>query len=69
MIALLLLGFGIVAFIQIPALVRKQWWRELISFLVLWTTGLLLSILLSMGVHIPPVTVIIGQYLSHLFPM
>jgi len=64
MSALLLLGFGIVALIQIPGLVRKQWWRELTAFLVLWAAGLILSILLAVGVQLPQVTTIIGKLIS-----
>jgi hypothetical protein len=64
MIALLLLGFGIVAIIQIPGLVRKQWWRELNVFLLLWATGLILSILMAAGVKLPEITTIIGDAIA-----
>jgi len=64
MIALLLLGFGIVALIQIPGLVRKQWWIELTAFMVLWTIGLILSILMASGVKLPQVTTIIAKLIS-----
>lgn len=67
MIALLLIGFGIVALIQIPGLVRKQWWRELIVFTILWLSGLTLSVMLSLGVKIPEVTMIIGNIVSKMF--
>ncbi len=67
MIALLLLGFGIVALLQIPGLVRKQWWRELIVFTMLWLSGLILSLFLTFGVKLPAVTTIIGNIVSKLF--
>jgi len=67
MIALLLLGFGIVALIQIPGLVKKQWWWELIIFTILWLSGLILSVLLVLGVKFPETTTIIGNMVSKLF--
>jgi len=67
MIALLLLGFAGIALIQIPSLVHKQWWWELIVFTIFWLSGLILSVLLSLGVKLPPVTTIIGNYISKIF--
>ena len=67
MIALLLIGFGLVALIQIPGLIRKQWWRELIVFTILWLSGLTLSVMLSLGVKFPEVTMIIGNIVSKMF--
>ncbi|MDD3364892.1 MAG: hypothetical protein PHZ03_07935 [Syntrophomonas sp.] len=67
MIALLLIGFGIVALTQIPGLVRKQWWRELICFAVLWSMGLILSLMISMGITLPPISTIIGKSLTGMF--
>ncbi|MEN6461890.1 MAG: hypothetical protein ABFC94_11050 [Syntrophomonas sp.] len=58
MIALLILVFAIIALLQVPSLVRKQWWRELITFLVLWLLGLILSILVSLGVKIQVTSII-----------
>lgn len=63
MIALLILVFAIIALIQIPSLIRKQWWREFIVFIVLWLLGLILSILISFGVKIQ-VTSIIWKILA-----
>ncbi|HPF43895.1 MAG TPA: hypothetical protein PKV15_04300 [Syntrophomonadaceae bacterium] len=67
MIALLLMGFGIVALIQIPGLIKKQWWRELACFTVLWSIGLVLSVMLAMGITLPPVSTMINQYISGMF--
>jgi len=61
MIGLLLLGFVIVGLIQIPGLVRKQWWWELTVFVILWLSGLILSLLLVLGVNFPKVTTIIVE--------
>ncbi|NLW92663.1 MAG: hypothetical protein GXY34_13825 [Syntrophomonadaceae bacterium] len=64
MIALLLIGFGMVALIQIPGLVRKQWWRELSFFMVLWFMGLILSVMVSIGITLPPISSIINKSLT-----
>lgn len=67
MIALLLVGFAILALLQIPSLVRKRWWRELICFAVLWFMGLILSIMVSMGINLPPITTIINKFITETF--
>jgi hypothetical protein len=67
MIALLLIGFGIVALIQVPGLVRKQWWRELICYTVLWFMGLVFSVMLARGINLPPITTIINDSITRMF--
>ncbi len=67
MIALLIMGFGIVALIQIPALVKKQWWRELICFTVLWSAGFILSIMISTGITLPSISMIINKTIVGIF--
>lgn len=67
MIAFFIFGFGIMAFIQVPGLVRKQWWRELICFAVLWFMGLIFSVMISMGINLPPITTIINDALTGMF--
>ena len=66
MIALVLIGFGMVALIQIPALVRKQWWRELICFAAVWSLGLILAVMVSMGIKLPPLTTIINEAITRM---
>ncbi|MDD3894896.1 MAG: hypothetical protein PHU36_07740 [Syntrophomonadaceae bacterium] len=61
MIILLLIGFGLVALIQIPRLIKKQWRRELICFSILWAIGLILSVLIAAGITLPPVATLINQ--------
>ncbi|NLB53535.1 MAG: hypothetical protein GX808_11480 [Syntrophomonadaceae bacterium] len=67
MIALLLMGFGIVALIQIPSLIKKQWRRELICFTILWSIGLVLSIMIAVGITMPPISTIINHYITVMF--
>lgn len=67
MIALLLMGFGIVALIQIPGLIKKHWWRELTCFAVLWSIGLILSIMIAMGIILPPISTLINHTISGWF--
>lgn len=69
MIALLVIGFVILAGWQIPYLVRKRWWRELIVFSALWSAGFILSVMLSMGITLPPITTIINKSITGLLGM
>jgi hypothetical protein len=64
MMALLLIGFGMLALWEIPGLVRKSWWRELICFVVLWFMGFIFSVMISMGINLPPISTIIGKLLT-----
>ncbi|HNX28780.1 MAG TPA: hypothetical protein PKN87_05130 [Syntrophomonadaceae bacterium] len=67
MIILLLIGFGLVALIQIPRLIKKQWRRELICFSILWAIGLILSLIIAMGITLPPVSTLINHTISGWF--
>ena len=67
MIALLFIGFVMLAFWQIPSLIRKRWWRELICFAVFWLVGLTLSLMIAMGITLPPITTFIGNLISRMF--
>jgi hypothetical protein len=67
MIALLLIGFAILALLQIPSLVRKRWWRELICFAVLWFMGLIFSVMVSLGITLPPISTIINKFITVTF--
>ena len=62
MIALLLIGFTILA-----SLVRKRWWKELICFAVLWFLGLVFSVMVSMGINLPPISTIINKFITGMF--
>jgi len=67
MIALILIGFALLALWQIPSLVRDRWWRELICFAGLWFIGLILSLMIAMGTTLPPITTVIGKLISRMF--
>ena len=49
----LLLLFAIIALLEIPGLMRKKEWPELIAFSILLTIGFLLSFLQVIGVEDP----------------
>ena len=49
----LLLLFAIIALLEIPGLMRKKEWPELIAFSILLTIGFLLSFLQVIGVEVP----------------
>jgi len=67
MISLLLIGFVMVALWQIPSLVRTGWWKEIIVFMVLWSAGLILSVIVSMGIKLPPISTIINKSITGMF--
>ena len=64
MIVLLLVGFGMLALWQIRGLVQKHWRRELICFVILWFMGFIFSVILSMGIDLPPITTIINKFIT-----
>jgi hypothetical protein len=53
----------IISLFEIPPLVKKKWWREIIVYFLLLSAGLMLSILLCLNVPIPsPLDLIIKIY-------
>lgn len=66
MIALVVLGFAGFGYLQISELAKKQWWRELVVFTVLWLAGFVLSSLMTLGVQIPPLTMLMGKFIERL---
>ncbi len=44
---------AIISLFEIPPLIKKKWWREVIVYFLLLSGGLTLSVLLSMNVPIP----------------
>lgn len=58
MIALLIFSFISIAFMQVPGLIKKQWWKEVIVYLFLWLLGLILSLLIALGVKIQITSII-----------
>jgi hypothetical protein len=53
MIFLVVLGFGLMIFLEMPELIQKKYYRELVVFCILTLIGLILSILLTLGVELP----------------
>ena len=51
-VGILLIG-AIISFFEIPPLVKKKWWREIIVYFLLLSAGMTLAILLSKDVSIP----------------
>jgi hypothetical protein len=69
LILLLLIGFGFVASIQLPGLIKKQWWKELVCFSALWIAGLILSLMIAAGITLPPITTIINSAIVNMCGM
>ena len=48
-----LIGFALIAFFQIPGLVKKKEWRELVIFSIFLFVGFSLNLLMSFGIKLP----------------
>lgn len=53
MIFLLIMAFTGMALVEVPGLIRKKYWRELIVFVFLMLVGFILSLLLTLGINLP----------------
>jgi hypothetical protein len=49
---ILLIG-AIISLFEIPPLVKKKWWREIIVYFILLSVGMTLAILISKNITIP----------------
>lgn len=49
----ILFSGAIISIFEIPPLIKKKWWREIIVFLILLSAGITLAILLSKHITIP----------------
>lgn len=52
MIILLILIYVFIAYIHIPGLIKKKYWRDLAAFIVFMTVAFTLSLLYSLDVKI-----------------
>lgn len=52
-ILLLIMAFTGVMFLEVPALIRKKYWRELLVFMVFLSVGFILAFLQIIGIKIP----------------
>ncbi len=66
MLFLTILAFALIGMFEIPPLVHRKQWRELIASSILLLIGLILAILLSLGVPIPPVSTSITKLFTPL---
>lgn len=64
----LLLVFALIILLEIPGLVRKKEWPELITFSILLTIGFILSFLQVIGVEVPNPNKGIGNLIKLLTP-
>ncbi|CDX04740.1 hypothetical protein DesLBE_2552 [Desulfitobacterium sp. LBE] len=49
---LVIVFLGVVLF-ELPELIQKRYWRELITVIFLLSIGFILSLLLAMGIEVP----------------
>jgi len=58
-LALIIFAFAIICFIEIPDLVKKHYWRELVIFIAFLIPGFVLTMLVGLNIKIPsPIPVI-----------
>lgn len=61
MILLLLCGFSLIFLWEVPRLIQRKYWRELLVFCLFMAVALLFSVLLTIGVELPQVSTAIGD--------
>jgi hypothetical protein len=69
MIILLILVYTTIALIQIPRLVKKKYWRELVAFSCFLVIAFIFSLLLGMGMKIPSPLIIIQHEIQDRFDL
>lgn len=67
MILLLILAFAGVVLFEVPGLIRRGYWRELVAFSVFLCLGFVLGLLLMLGIELPNVTTAISDFIKGLF--
>lgn len=67
MLIILFFIFLMIALIDIPGLIRKQYWWELMVYSGLMLIALILSVLIVSGVPLPAVTTEIGRFIEKIF--
>jgi hypothetical protein len=67
MVLLVVIIFGVIAWLEIPGMVQKKYWRELIVYCALLLPEFVLSLLLTMGVNFPAVSTAIFEMVKSIF--
>lgn len=66
MMILLIIVTGFTIYIEVPGLVKKNYWREIILFSVLLTIGFIFLLLIIIGVKIPSPALYIEKIVNNL---
>lgn len=69
MVILIILAFAIIVLLEIPGLIQKKYWPELIVFVILLFLGFGLSLLLVSGVNLPYISNVIAQSIIKLWSL
>jgi hypothetical protein len=62
--ALILIGFALIALIDLTPLIRRRSWRGLAAFLLLFVPALTLAILQVNGIQVPSVMILLWKALK-----
>jgi len=68
MIALLIVAFAVILLIQVPKLIKKKYWRELLVYSVLMTLAFVMCLLYALHVDIQNPVKNTQYYIKDLFP-
>lgn len=69
MIVLMIMGFMLIAFLEVPGLIRKRWWRELFWYSIFLVSGFVLCLLLMLGVKFPDISQVITSLVNALLSL
>ncbi len=61
-----LLLMVVIAVVEVPSLIRKRWWRELMVLALVWLMATVYGILVIAGIPIPQPTRVITTFFQSL---
>lgn len=64
----LALIFGLIVLFEIPGVLERKFWRELVSFGLLWVIGLVMNLLIFLNKAWPPQGTAITNLFKAIFP-
>ena len=69
MVFIIIIAFGMIVLFEIPGLIQKRYWPELVAFSILLFLSFGLSLLIVFGVNPPYISSGIGQIIKKLLNM
>lgn len=60
----IVLGFALIALIDLPTLLRERAWRDVAAFLVLFLPALAIALMIERGAKVPSAMRVLGEALK-----